>query len=224
MPKSKRAKVVALTKVKKRSKDKKEVLIDEIRGSCDKFSRIYLVSIENERNNFTQEIRKRLRPGKLVCAKNKVMQVALGTTPESECADNLHQLAEMVVDKCGLLFTDRSPSEVENTLADYRPRDYARSGSQASETVVLQKGVDTLSKLPHSVEAHLRQLGLPTILKEGRIHLLGDHTVCKAGEELSADAAQILKLLEVQQAEFAMTVEAHWQRGGVFKDCSALED
>jgi len=224
MPKSKRAKVVALTKVKKRPKDKKDTLIDEIRDSCEKYSRIYLVSLENERNNFIQEIRKKLRPGRLICAKNKVMQVALGTTPESECQDNLHQLAEMIVDKCGLLFTDQSPAEIEAIFAEYRPRDFARSGSRASDTVVLQKGVDTLAKLPHSVEAHLRQLGLPTILKEGKIHLLGDHTVCKAGEDLSADAAQILKLLEIQQAEFVMTVEAHWQRGGVFKDCSALED
>eukprot|EP00439_Symbiodinium_sp_Y106_P017198 s2704_g2.t1 len=74
---SKRNKVITLTKVKKRPKEKKDELIDGIRESCEEFSRIFLVSIENERN----------QPGKLVCAKNKVMQTALGMSPESECQE-----------------------------------------------------------------------------------------------------------------------------------------
>ncbi|CAE7488396.1 MRTO4 [Symbiodinium sp. CCMP2456] len=221
--KSKRNKVITLTKVKKRPKEKKDELIDGIRESCEEFSRLFLVSIENERNQFMQEIRKRLRPGKLVCAKNKVMQTALGMSPESECQDNVHKIAEMISGHCALLFTNSTPEEVESAFAAYRPSDFARSGSLATDTVVLPKGTDALASLPHSIEAHLRQLGLPTVLKEAKIHLLGDHTVCTAGKELSADAAQVLKLLGIQQAQFTLSVEAHWQKGGAFKDCSALE-
>ncbi|CAK9044448.1 unnamed protein product [Durusdinium trenchii] len=239
MPKSKRAKVVSLTKVKKRPKEKKDDLIEDIRESCGKFARVFLVSIENERNQFMQEIRKRLRPGKLVCAKNKVMQTALGTSPESECQDRIHKISEMISGHCALLFTNQSPEEVERVLAEYRPSDFARSGATATGTVVLPRGTEALAALPHSIEAHLRQLGLPTVLKEGQIHLLGEHTVCTAGKELSADAAQVLKLLEIKQAHFTLTIEmllfisleaiatrleAHWQQNGEFKDCSALED
>ncbi|CAE7769823.1 MRTO4 [Symbiodinium necroappetens] len=110
--KSKRNKVITLTKVKKRPKEKKDELIDGIRESCEEFSRLFLVSIENERN----------QPGKLVCAKNKVMQTALGMSPESECQeslvqshpptsipcvsnphlqqDNVHKIAEMISGHC----------------------------------------------------------------------------------------------------------------------------
>eukprot|EP00434_Breviolum_minutum_P027894 symbB.v1.2.024677.t1/scaffold2350.1/size109873/7 len=224
MPKSKRAKVVSLTKVKKRPKEKKDDLIEDIRDSCEKFSRVFLVSIENERNQFMQEIRKQLRPGKMVCTKNKIMQTALGTSPENECQDNIHKISQMISGHCALLFTNQSPEEVEKIFAEYRPSDYARSGSLATDTVTLPRGLEALAALPHSIEAHLRQLGLPTVLKEGQIHLLGEHTVCKAGQELSADAAQVLKLLNIKQAHFTLTVEAHWQKNGDFKDCSALED
>ena len=224
MPKSKRAKVVSLTKVKKRPKEKKDDLIEDIRESCEKFSRVFLVSIENERNQFMQEIRKQLRPGKMVCTKNKIMQTALGTSPENECQDNIHKISQMISGHCALLFTNQSPEEVEKIFAEYRPSDYARSGSTATDTVTLPRGLEALAALPHSIEAHLRQLGLPTVLKEGQIHLLGEHTVCKAGQELSADAAQVLKLLNIKQAHFTLTVEAHWQKNGEFKDCSALED
>eukprot|EP00933_Yihiella_yeosuensis_P016139 TRINITY_DN13899_c0_g3_i1.p1 TRINITY_DN13899_c0_g3~~TRINITY_DN13899_c0_g3_i1.p1 ORF type:complete len:226 (-),score=56.72 TRINITY_DN13899_c0_g3_i1:194-871(-) len=220
MPKSKRNKVIALTKTKKRPRDAKDKLIDEIREASQKFSRCYLLSLENERTNFLQVVRQRMRPGRLVAAKNKVMQLALGTTPESECADNIHKIAEMISDRCALLFSDKPPSEVESFFAEYRPNDFARSGSVATEEVVLPKGFDALQKLPHSIEAQLRQLGLPTQLKDGKVLLLGDYTVCKAGAKLTSDQAQILKLLENKQAQFIMTVEAHWSKDGTFKDCS----
>merc|ERR1719476_1846 len=129
-----------------------------------------------------------------------MMQLALGMEPASECQE---------------------PAEVQRICAEYQPLDYARCGATATTTITLPRGTDALAKLPHSIEAHLRSLGLPTQLVDGRIHLLGDHTVCKEGKELSADAAQVLKLLEIKQAQFTMTVEAHWHRdGGKVVDCS----
>lgn len=224
MPRSKRNKVVSLTKCKKRPKEAKDKMIDEIRTLCEKSPRIYVVSLENERNAFLQEMRKKLRPGTLVCAKNKVMQLALGDSPSSECQDGIHQLAAMLNGPCGLLFTKMDPAQVQSILADFRPMDYARSGAVATKTVIMERGTESLAKLPHSIEAHLRQLGLPTQLKDGVIHLLGNHTVCKEGQELTSDQAQILKLLDSKQAEFSMTVEAHWQQGGKFTDCTTMED
>mmetsp|Transcript_53298 Transcript_53298/g.158981 ORF Transcript_53298/g.158981 Transcript_53298/m.158981 type:complete len:225 (-) Transcript_53298:90-764(-) len=224
MPKSKRNKVVPLTKVKKRPKEKKDKLIEEVREATSKFKHLFLLSIENERNTFIQVVRQRLRPSRLICAKNKVMQLALGTKPASECQDNIHKLSEMITGQCGLLFTDKPPSEVQSFLAEYRPSDFARSGATATETVTLLRGTDALAHLPHSIEHHLRQLGMPTQLRDGKIHLLGDHTVCTAGQEISADAAQVLKLLDIKQAQFTMTVEAHWQQGGKFKDYTVLLD
>jgi len=220
MPKSKRNKVVSLTKVKKRPHEKKDKLIEDIRSHAEKFERLYLVTIENERANFIQEVRKRLRPGVLICGKNKQMQLALGMTSAQECQDGIHQIAQRISEKCGLLFTNKPPAEVQTLFSDYRPVDFARTGAVATETVELSKGPDTLAKLPHSIEAHLRALGLPTQLREGKIHLLGNHTVCKEGQELSSDAAQILKLMEIKQAQFTMVVEAHWSKDGKFEDCN----
>mmetsp|Transcript_123600 Transcript_123600/g.242498 ORF Transcript_123600/g.242498 Transcript_123600/m.242498 type:complete len:225 (-) Transcript_123600:215-889(-) len=224
MPKSKRNVKVSLTKTKKRPREKKDALIEEIRTCCEKYPRLYLLSLQNERNVFLQAVRQHFRPGRLICAKNKVMQLALGTSPESECQDGVHQVAEMITGPRALLFTDRAPAEVHSYFADYRPIDFARAGAQATETVVLPRGKDALANLPHSIEAHLRQLGMPTQLLEGKIHLLGDFTVCTQGKELTSDAAQILKLLDLKQAQFTMNVECHWHKGGEFKDCNELED
>lgn len=47
--------------------------------------------------------------------------------------------------------------------------DYARSGNEATEEVILEGGA--LPEFSHSMEPQLRQLGLPTTLKKGKVFL-----------------------------------------------------
>merc|ERR1712176_579770 len=163
---------------------------------------------------------------KIVCARNKVMQHALGISKETERQDNIHQLAQLITGNCGLMFSNKPPADVQGFFATFKPVDYARCGAIATQTVTLPKGFYVLAHLAGSIEAHLRALGLPTRLHEGRVQLLGNHVVCKEGQEISADVAQILKLLGVKMAKFTVTVEAHWSKagGGTFVDCNELDD
>ena len=50
MPKSKRNKLVSLTKVKKKGRDGKEQLVDKIQDCCDDFGHAYIVSYDNIRS------------------------------------------------------------------------------------------------------------------------------------------------------------------------------
>jgi hypothetical protein len=68
--------------------------------------------------------------------------------------------------------------------------DYARGGTVAKETVKLDVG--PLEQFPHSMEPHLRSLGLPTSLQRGVIHLIKEHTVCTKGQVLTPEQAKIL--------------------------------
>jgi mRNA turnover protein 4 len=60
----------------------------------------------------------------------------------------------------------------------------------ATETVVLDSG--PLKQFPHSLEPHLRQLGMPTTLQKGVVTLLKDYEVCKEGVALTPEQARIL--------------------------------
>jgi len=228
MPKSKRNKVVTLSKTKKKPKDQKDHYIEEVRKASELFKHIYLLSMENQRNAFLKEVRAHFREGDkegmVFCGKNKLMQLALGTRPENECQDNIHLLASQISGFSALLFTDEDLPEVQQYFADYRPKDFARCGAVATEKVVLAKGTDALAHMPHSIESHLRSLGLPTKLSEGKIHLLGKHVVCEEGATLTSDQAQVLKLLEKPLAEFKITIESMWTRGGKFQDFDNMED
>lgn len=68
--------------------------------------------------------------------------------------------------------------------------DYARSGARSIHAVELQEG--PLEQFAHSLEPHLRSLGLPTSLKKGIVTLIQDYVVCKKGQVLSPEQAKLL--------------------------------
>jgi mRNA turnover protein 4 len=214
MPKSKRDKVVSLTKVKKKPKDAKSELVEKIQEAVTASKYVYILEVENERNDLLKLTRSALRPGIIFCGKNKVMQLALGLTPQSEYEDNIRMISKEIAGACALLCSDSPVTEVRKKLAGIEPTVYARCGSVATKSVKLQPGTEALKAFPHSQEPHLRSLGLPTLLKDGIIHLLGKHTVCEKGDVLTTDKAQLLKQLQIPMVRFRVRVKARWTRGG----------
>eukprot|EP00921_Rhytidocystis_pertsovi_P019440 GHVQ01030848.1.p1 GENE.GHVQ01030848.1~~GHVQ01030848.1.p1 ORF type:complete len:233 (-),score=22.77 GHVQ01030848.1:361-1059(-) len=221
MVKSKRAKPVSLTKVKRKGRPEKEELITKLKTSVEGYSYIYLISLQNQRNAYVKQMREQLKPGRIFYGKNKVMQLALGTMPENEMRDSLHLLSRRLQGERGLLFSNDPPEQVIKLCASLRPKEYARSGYIATESVELEEGA--LPFFPHSIEPQLRKLGMPTILRQGTVHLLGHFNVCKKGKPLTPAQAQLLKLLGNKMSEFCMRIEAY-HHDGKFCEASDISD
>jgi mRNA turnover protein 4 len=64
MPKSKRNKVVSLTKVKKQGRGAKEELVEKIHESLDKFKHCFVLSYENMRTSIFKKIQQELKDSK----------------------------------------------------------------------------------------------------------------------------------------------------------------
>jgi len=72
MPRSKRDKVISLTKTgKKATKESRAALIDEVRSLADSSDYVWLFSIEHFRNQHLQEIRKAWKPSRCVARKRR---------------------------------------------------------------------------------------------------------------------------------------------------------
>ncbi|XP_043196419.1 mRNA turnover protein 4 homolog [Amphibalanus amphitrite] len=213
MPKSRRDRTVALTKTTSRKgSDTKAKLIDDVRQCADDYARLFVFSVQNMRNERWKELRAEWKHSRFFFGKNKVMAHALGKTEDTEHRKNLHKISELLVGQCGLLFTNKEKEEVYEWFGEFSCPEYARSGNVATETVELAEG--PLAQFPHSLEPHLRQLGLPTTLKRGVVSLVKDHVVCRKGDTLKPEQCRILKLLGQQQAEFRVTLHAVWTSGG----------
>lgn len=220
MARTKRSKVYALTQTKSKTREHKENFVDTVRDAVQKYNFVYVFAVSNMRSAYLDEVRKLWAGSKIFFGKLRVIAKALGETPAEEVRPGLGRIAEHLRGNVGLLLSDSPPAEVLDWCSDYRRLDYARMGSKATETVELPAGpvlcrTDPPETLPHSLEPRLRTLGMPTQLKEGVPTLLQDFTVCKEGEKLTAEKAQILKHLMIQMAHFRLVPTVYWSAVGV---------
>lgn len=92
MPHSKRNKVVALTQVKKKGKEHKEDIVQNIRDALDSFSSVYVLSYHNMSTNPFKKIKEDLKGSKFFLGKNKLAQFALGKSQDDEPMPNVSLL------------------------------------------------------------------------------------------------------------------------------------
>ncbi|GIX80827.1 mRNA turnover protein 4 homolog [Caerostris darwini] len=223
MPKSKRNKQVDLSKTRQKGLEGKKNLYQKIQENVDTYAHVFVFSVADMRNAKMKNLREQWKHSRFFIGKNKVMAMALGRSPEEEYKSNLHKVGQMLKGERGLLFTNQSIDECVKWFESFSEGDYARSGNVATEDVTLSEG--PLQQFPHNLEAYLRQLGLPTTLKKGVIHLIQDYVVCRSGDRLSPETARILKLLGYEMAEFRVKLECVWSQDGSFVDFqSGMQD
>jgi len=215
MPKSRRDKKVSLTKTSKHGMDWKKKMVTEIRDAAEKHDTVYVFRVVGMRGNGLRELRKSFRKSRIFLGKNKVMALALGKDPQGEVRPNIHHISARLQGECGLLFTSEESDKVESFFENFVEKDYARSGTIATETVTLEEG--PLTQFAHSMEPHLRSLGLPTSLKRGVITLIKEYNVCQKGQTLNPEQAKILKQLAIPMSEFRILPDSVWSQPDSFK-------
>jgi mRNA turnover protein 4 len=218
MPKSKREKVVHLTKTTKKGMGLKEKLVETVRDAIAEYSSIYLITVDNMRNNKFKELREEWKDSRFFFGKNKVMALALGINSADEMKNNLHKISERLVGKCGLLFTNKSHDEVASFFDEYSIPNFARSGFKSTMDFNLSAG--PLDDLPFSMEALLRKLGLNTKLNEGVPTLLVDTAVCKKGDILTPEQCKLLEIFKIEMAVMKVRLLCKWHD----EDFEVLDD
>jgi len=208
MPKSKRNRIVSLTKTKRKGHENKEILINAIRECVDSYKYLYVFSVQNMRSNKVKEIRSQFHDSRFFMGKNKVMQIALGRSVEDEIKKDLHLISKNIIGNCGIMFTNQSKEEVVKFFSTFVEKDYARAGYEVTETICLNEG--PLPQFSHAIEPYIRKLGMPTVLKVGVVTLTRDYVLCKVGDILTPEQARLLKLLEMKISEFRITMRCCW--------------
>ncbi|GJP39031.1 hypothetical protein CLOM_g23424 [Closterium sp. NIES-68] len=212
MPKSKRNRLVTLSRVTKKGREQKESLVEAVRAAVEEYSDVYVFEFDNMRNTKLKELRDELKGScRFFLGANKVLQVALGRDKATEHREGLHRCSELIEGHRGLLFTSLPKEQVEKRFSELAEPDFARTGSIATGTVELPEG--PLTQFSHDMEPFLRKQGMPVRLNRGVIELVADFTVCTEGQPLSPEAATILRLLGEKMAVFRLHLLARWTDG-----------
>ena len=160
------------------------------------------------------EFRKPNMEGKrsrIFLGKNKLMQIALGRTSEDEYSENLRHVSKLITGNVGLLMTSKPASEVEEYFANFAEDDYARAGAEATREVIVNN--EMLYNFPSSMVEQFRKMGLPVDVQNGKLVLVGnkeEHTVCREGDELSAEDCKLLTQFGIKLTEFRVKLLCRW--------------
>jgi len=220
MPKSKRNKVISLTKTKKKGRLVKDKLVESVRDASMKYKSVYLFRPKNMRNNSLKNVRNDWAGSKMFLGKNKVMMYALGDSADTEIMQGVSVLTQRINGNCGLLFTNKKKAAVIKYFDEHQESCYARSGNEAMGDFKLDKGPLTL---PFSVEPRLRRLGLETKLNEGIIQLLAPTQLCAKGDILTPEQCDLLEIFEAKQSVFRISLDSMCS-GGKFEELAEVDD
>lgn len=228
-----------LTKVSKRAtREHKTAYVQEVRDAVDSHDSLFLFSYQNMRSSKFKDIRMHFRPkgvnsssmdddanaddaapSRIFLGKNKLLQIALGKTPEDEYADNIRHVSSEISESVGLLFTSRSKKGVQKYFEDFVEPDFARAGCVAPRDVVITN--DMLVNHPVSMmEQQFRKQGLPVKIDNGTIVLLDgmkEYKLCKEGETLSPEKCKALSHFGIKLSEFRVKLVCYWSKTGEFE-------
>ncbi|KAJ5397406.1 hypothetical protein N7509_005519 [Penicillium cosmopolitanum] len=219
MPRSKRARVVHESKTtKKDHKEQTRRLYANIRECVEEYDHLFLFAVDNMRNTYLKDVRAEFSDSRLFFGKTKVMSKALGSTPETEAAPNLHKLTPFLTGAVGLLFTSRPAKSVTDYFENFRPQDFARAGTEATRSFSIPNGLVCArageipehddEPLSHTIEPALRKLGVPTRLIKGK----RVSPVCRKGDTLDSRQTTLMKMFGVTSSEFKVDLKAQWER------------
>jgi len=231
MPRSKKSKLVSLTKTEKKStKEHKGKFIEEVQSNAAKWKYSYVIHVGHMRNSSLKVVREQWKnTGRLFYGRTRVMAFALGTTADTECRAGIHALSSHLTGSVGLFFTDTPPAETIEWFQSFSKPDFARAGNVANLKIVLPIGPlvqynDESSPFPSSMDPQLRKLGLTTILKRGVPSLDTEHVVCKPQDKLTKEQAQLLKLIGVQMAVFKVTLVGRFDEESGWVDIDSVPE
>lgn len=221
MPRSKRSKLVTLAQTDRKGKENKERIFDEVRAALDEYKYVFVLRLDDVRTPVLQEIRTDWAGSKLILGKRRVLEKALGDTPQEEYKDNLHQLSKVCEGVIGLLLTNEEINTVEEYFNAYSKQDYSRAKTRAPidftipEGIVYSRGgqisIEEDVPMSHSLEETLRnKYKIPTKIKAGKITLSAPFKVCEKGEVLNVTQALILKQFGVAASEFKVKVLGYY--------------
>jgi len=210
MPRSKRNKMVSLTKTeKKNSGEHKSSKIEEIRDALKEYKYFYTYTTDNTRNAVLKQLRLDWRDdSRFFETKRRLIQVAFGRNDSTEVFPGLSKLANRVSGDVALLMTNKEIDEIRQKLDTYNEYDFARAGNLAISTVEIKAG-SLKEFVSHSEEPYLRtKLNLPVKLDKGVVQLMQDIRICTFKDKLSALQALQLKTFKVKLAEFRINLDA----------------
>jgi large subunit ribosomal protein L10 len=139
---------------------------------------------------------------------------------ESSDKKGINKMKDRINGPSALLFTNENPFRLFRILKENRSPAAAKAGDVPNKDIIIQKGSTGLP--PGPAISTLTKIGLKASVQNGKIAVLQDKTVTKAGDTITEDVAAVLGLLKVEPLEIGLDLAFVYEDGMIY-DRSVLD-
>ena len=193
--------------------------VEEIKKLLSQYRVIGIASLEKVRAAQLQELKRKLE-------KEVVMKVFKNTLVKraiDELGDpKLKKLEEYLTGPNIFLFTNMNPFKLSILLEKNKVRAIAKAGDKASFDVVVPAGNTGLS--PGPVISQFSTVGIPTRIESGSVWVNKDTLVCRKGEVISLQLANILSKLGIKAVEIGLSLKVVYDDGYIITEEDLVVD
>ncbi len=191
-------------------KDEKPKFVSRLSQMVDEYSVIGLLNMHKMPARALQQMRESMRGTTVIkMGRKTLIKKALSSSKK-----NVSSLEEKLAGEPALLLTNENPFRLFRLLKENRTPASAKPGDVAGKDIVIQKGATNLPPGP-SIST-LQKVGLKTSVQGGKIAVMADKVVCKAGEKITQELADVLSLLKIEPMEIGLDLAYVWENGTIY--------
>jgi large subunit ribosomal protein L10 len=192
--------------------ERKKQELAQLKETVENYPIIGIIDLFKMPSKQLQYIRKNLRREVLIkMSKKGLINLALKDIKNKK---NIEKLNELKINEPGLILTQINPFKLSRILKENKSLTYAKENDIAPDNIIIRAGATNLLAGPAIGE--LQRLKIPSMIKEGKIHVREDTTVVKKGEVISSQLAGLLKKLDIQPILIGINLLAVWEDGVVY--------
>ncbi len=198
--------------------EKKKQEVKELTEKMKKYPVIGLVDLYKMPSKQLQAIRKELRDKiEIKMVKKRLLHLAVKDAKKQ----GLERLLEFDPKEPTIILTNENSFKLYKLLEANQSATFAKEGDVAPQDIIIPEGSTKLPAGPAIGE--LQRAKIPAMVKEGKIHVSKDTIVAKKGSTITADAANILKKLDIQPMRIGVNLLATWEDSFIYgKDVLAV--
>ncbi|SEV94145.1 50S ribosomal protein L10 [Natrinema salifodinae] len=182
--------------------------VDELEHLIDEYESVGVVGIAGIPSKQLQDMRRDLHG-------TAVLRVSRNTLQVRALEDaGLGDLVDHIEGQVGLVATDENPFSLYKELEASKTPAPINEGEVAPNDIVIPEGDTGVDPGPFVGE--LQSIGANARIEDGSIQVMEDSTVLEAGEEVSADLANVLNELGIEPKEVGLDLRAVVADGVLF--------
>jgi large subunit ribosomal protein L10 len=192
-------------------------IVEEAIDLLKNYQYIFLFDLHGLSSRVLHEYRYRLRPhGVIKIIKPTLFKIAFTKVYGGIPAE----IAEKTRGEVGFFFTNLNPAEVIKVVAENAVRRAAQPGDKAPFDIVVPAGPTNAS--PGPIISKFGKLKIPTRVQEGKIWIVKDTVVAKAGQEITPEIAEVLRVVGIEPVFEQLRLLGVIWKGKRFVDISEL--